>query len=810
MTGGNATEQQQGVLATQVAGTPSPFSPAATAQTLEALEFEAALEQVARHAVSQIGAAALRARRPRTDTEWIIGQLATAAQMQGLLEAGDPFRPEPVADIQPVIDTLRVPGSVLEAADLTAVGGTLGAMRSVRAELKRVGDAAPLVSALMEEIPPKEVEDRIIRSFEADGSVRDDASAELARARRGVRETRKRLIAMLEAQLHSLDRGGAQLGVTVKGGRYVIPVRRDDRDRMKGIVHGESASGATLFVEPPEAVELGNELNSCEAAEARAVLAVLRELTERTRPHCDALAAGLQMCAAVDDTYARARFANEANAVAPVIVRCRSSAPQQSATSDGDRSTIGAVAPTDDGTFRIVSGVHPLLLAESEGPVPFDLELVPVEHTVLLSGPNAGGKTVLLKAVGLAAALAQSGVVPPVGEGTVLPVFHSIHVDIGDHQSIAASLSTFSAHVAALKQILAQADDGALVLLDEVGGGTDPIEGAALAGATLLSLHDRSSTTIATTHLSELKELAARTEGMVNASLEFDTETLAPTYRFVKDRPGRSFGLAIARRMGFPANVIRLAEELQPPAARSLEAMLSDLERREQGVMQREQQAEVAQARLEMELTEVERSREDLGLKHRRLEQRERDLEREGREQARSFLLDARRRVEEALGIARSAATQMEARQARRLVEQGVSQEADALKRLEDQAQVKGWRIRRGAGSGQRTERGPGRGEQGAAPTESGHVSAASLDSATSEIDIRGLTGDEAEATLVLALDAAVAADLPWLRVIHGKGTGVLRARVGRVLRHDKRVAGFQLAPPEQGGSGVTVVELAS
>ncbi len=804
MTGSSPTEQQ-GVLATQVAGTPSPFQAAAPTRTLEALEFGPALELVASHAVSELGAAAVRARVPLSDTGWITGQLATAAEMQRLLDSGDAFRPEPVSDIGPVIGDLRMPGSVLEPAELIAIGVALGAMRSVRAELVRIGDAAPRVAGLAAEIPPKDLEDRIVRSFEADGSVSDDASPELARARRGVRETRKRLIATLEHQLHALDRVGSQSEVTLKNGRYVIPVRRDDRDRVKGIVHGESASGATLFVEPPEAVELGNELSSWESAEARAVLAVLRDLTERARPHCDALLHGLEMCALADDAYARARFAIEADGVAPSMVLCRRCAPGGGELSGGGPA---AAAIGSEAAMTIVRGVHPLLLTESDAPVPFDLELSPQEFTVLLSGPNAGGKTVLLKAVGLTAALAQSGVIPPVGRGTVLPVFHSIYVDIGDHQSIAASLSTFSAHVAALREILLEADGGALVLLDEIGGGTDPIEGAALAGATLLSLNDRRSTTIATTHLSELKEMAARTEGVVNASLEFDTETLAPTYRFVKDRPGRSFGLAIARRMGLPAEVIQLAEELQPQEARSLEAMLADLERREQGLGQREHDVAVTEAQLRRAQAEVEKLRADLGLQHRRLAQRERDLERDGREQARNFLLDARRRVEDALEIARSGTTQAPAKEARRLVEEGVRSEADALKRLDDKAQAQGWRVRKGgAGSGERGAdlRPPTAGSAPRSP-----LPAPDIEAASSEIDLRGLTGEEAEATLVLALDAAVAADLPWLRIIHGKGTGVLRTRVGQVLQRDKRVTRYHLAPAEQGGTGVTVVELAS
>jgi DNA mismatch repair protein MutS2 len=778
-------DKEQGVLATGVTGTPSSFAGVATPATLGALEFAAALEVVARHAVSEIGAESVRSRVPSGSIDWITSELATVTEFQRLLDSGDPFRPEAVHDIRPVLEKLEVMGNVLEPAELFAVGAATEAMQNVRAGLDRVAAEAPRVAALAAEIPPQGISQAVGRALEPDGGVRDDASPELSKARRRMRETRARLVAFLEKQIRSLGQSGGSGEVTLKSGRYVIPVRRDDRERVKGIVHGESSSGATLFVEPPEAVELGNELNRWESEEARAVLAVLRDLTERIRPYRFDLAAGLEMCRSVDDTYARARFAIESDSAQPQVT-------------DEERALC------------IVRGAHPLLVAEGGQAVPFDLYLSTEEHTLLVSGPNAGGKTVLLKAVGLLCTLVQSGIIPPLGKGTAIPVYGSLFVDIGDHQSIAASLSTFSAHVAALREILEQAGSKTLVLVDELGGGTDPMEGAALAGATLLSLNDRGSTTIATTHLSELKELAARTEGVVNGSLEFDTETLAPTYRFIKDRPGRSFGLAIARRLGVPDDVLERAEQLQPKEARSLEAMLADLERKEQQLMRQQEQMSLQAARLAKESETAERLRETLDSRDRDLREREKLAEREGREQARRFLLEARRRVEQALGVARAAVTEATAKEARRLVEDGVRNEADALKRL----QADGWKIK---GSG---ELRAGRGTDGSGSMLTGAASKSTKTSpltapssqlpevdAPSEIDLRGLTGDEAEAALILAVDSAIAAGLPWIRIIHGKGTGALRVRVTQVLKGDRRVATFSLAPAEQGGTGVTIVE---
>jgi DNA mismatch repair protein MutS2 len=788
MNSDHPVDEDQGVSATRVVGTPSSFSRVSTSAALDALEFAAALEVVAQHAVSEIGAGMVRSRSPSSSIDWIASELATATEFQRLLDSGDPFRPEAVQDVRAVLDSLEIEGNVLEPTELLALGGASEAMRNVYAGLERVAAEAPRLFALAVEIPPQEIGRAIGRALDPDGEVRDDASPELAKARRGVRDTRARLVTFLEKQLRSLGHAAGHAEVTLRSGRYVIPVRRDDRDRVRGIVHGESSSGATLFVEPPEAVELGNELNSWESEEARAVLAVLRNLTELIRPHRSQLAAGLDMCRRVDDAYARARFAIESDSTQPEMTG-------------------------EDRALDVVRGAHPLLVAGGEAAVPFDLYLSGDEHTLLVSGPNAGGKTVLLKAVGLICAMAQSGIIPPVGKGTALPIYESFFADIGDHQSIAASLSTFSAHVAALREILEQADATALVLVDELGGGTDPIEGAALAGATLLSLNDRASTTIATTHLTELKELAARTGGIVNGSLEFDTETLAPTYHFIKDRPGRSFGLAIARRLGVPDDVLARAEELQPKEARSLEAMLADLERREQQLLRREEQMSLDAARLAKESETVARQREMLDSRDRELGAREKQAERDGREQARRFLLDARRRVEEALGVARAAVTEATAKEARRLVEEGVREEADALKQLE----AGGWKVKggeRGAGSGERKRMADSETGSTHRAIETDPLPARSslpeIDDAQSDIDLRGMTGDEAEAALILALDSAIAADLPWLRIIHGKGTGALRSRVTQVLKRDRRVASSNLAPPEQGGTGVTLVEFRS
>jgi DNA mismatch repair protein MutS2 len=408
--------------------------------------------------------------------------------------------------------------------------------------------------------------------------------------------------------------------------------------------------------------------------------------------------------------------------------------------------------------------------------------------------------------VGLAAALVQSGIIPPTGRGTTVPVFRRIFADIGDHQSIDASLSTFSAHVAALRTVLDEADAAALVLLDELGGGTDPVEGAALAQGVLLSLHGRGAVTIGTTHLGALKELASRTDGVANASLEFDAETLAPTYRFLQGKPGRSYALQIARQLGLPADVLAEAEQATPEAARTLEKTLEELERREATLERREEDAEALRCRLEADAIHLERAQEASAQRLHSITEREQELERNGREQARKFLLEARKRVEEALGTARAAVNEATAKEARRLVEEGVREEGDALKRLEEAARKKGWRVRGDASGDDRDVR-PTPSARSTAPRVNPTAVDAATSEAVTELDLRGMRVDEAERAVALAIDDGVVADLGGLRIIHGKGTGALREAVQVLLRADRRVASFKLAPPQQGGGGVTLVE---
>ena len=721
---------------------------------------------MALHAAGPLGAARVAGRLPDTDPDSIRAALAQVAELAALLITDETIRAEPVPDIAQTLELLGVAGSALEAPALAELTIALAAMRVVAADLKRIGTAhdARRTVALRVDPPPKELETRLAQSISPAGEVLDGASKDLARARARVREARKHVMDRLGAILGALDQveRAPDAAVTIRGGRYVIPIRNTARSRVGGIVHDESATRSTVFVEPPEVIELGNELRAAESAELREILRVLRELTDLLRPHTGTIAAAWEMCIAFDDLCARARYAALVNGFVPEI--------------------------GGGGHLKTRDGRHPLI----DHAVPFTLELMPDEFTILVSGPNTGGKTVLIKAVGLLVLMTQSGIIPPLGPHSSLPVFTKVYADIGDRQSIAASLSTFSAHVAVLREILDGAGAGSLVLLDEIGSGTDPAEGGALASATLKTLTRRRAITLATTHLGALKQLAAETVGIVNASLQFDAETLTPTYRLLKGVPGRSYGLAIAKRLGIAADVLAEAERAVPDAERTLDRLLAAVEARGREMDARAAELETRAAQLELERQNLA----NLQNLHAELEAREKALDKDARDRARAYLLEARKTVEAALAQARAAVTEATAKEARRIVEEAIEKTDESV-----EEKKKGWvnleDLRRLKKPSSRAPSPEGRGGQGVRTD------------VASEVSLRGLTVDEAEPLLQRALDDAVLADLPYLRIIHGKGTGALRDFVQATLKRDPRIKRFGLAPPNQGGHGVTVAEFA-
>jgi DNA mismatch repair protein MutS2 len=532
------------------------------------------------------------------------------------------------------------------------------------------------------------------------------------------------------------------------------------------------------------------------------------------------LAAALEALIEIDALFARARFADE--------YRC----------------SPAALATPREG-FAIREGRHPLLLARGGTVVPFDLDMGGEERTLLISGPNTGGKTVLLKALGLVAAITQCGIPAPVGPESRVALFDDIFADIGDEQSIEASLSTFSAHLRNLAEILERATDQSLVLMDELGAGTDPTEGAALGGAILEELTARRALTIATTHLGALKQLSTESAAIVNASLQFDAVALAPTYRLIKGIPGRSYGLGIARRLRLPEHVLARAEERVPRQERDLAVLLAEIERREAELTERERGAALDRENLDAR-------RESVEARERTMREAERTQEKRARQEARRFLLDARGEVEGAIkaleeqgrgsGV-EGRGVHEAAREARRKIESAAEDQAEAIAELDaEEARESGVTSAAPLAEGDVVEVDTLGGRVGRlidVRDDEGIVAVGAMKlavklsslrrsgrreptpevavairgdmpevEASSEVDLRGMRADEIDAVLLPALDSAVRAELKQLRIIHGKGTGALRQRVAEMLKSDNRVREFRLGAWNEGGNGVTVAVL--
>ncbi|HEU4456724.1 MAG TPA: hypothetical protein VFR81_26890, partial [Longimicrobium sp.] len=551
---------------------------------LDVLGYADALAIVGGLASSSLGREAVAGLHPSTEVGWIREELATVAEAMGLLSRDEGWGLPAIPDLRESLRRLRVEGSVLDSEELGGAAVLLASSRTARRGLLAQRAAAPRLAAEAEGLADlPSVIALIERAIDEGGQVRDDASPELARLRRSINGARARIVARLNAYVSTLPEHYRvpDASVTIREGRYVIAIRREGRGEVGGIVHDESGTGATLFVEPPAAIEMMNQLREMEAEEVREVRRILRELTASLRPHQESLVASLEILVRLDGLLARARYA----------VRVEGSPPE--------------MVPAGD-AYAVVSGRHPLLLARAEPVVPFDLRMEAAERTLVISGPNTGGKTVLLKAIGLLSLMAQSGIVPPVYPGTRLPVFGAMYADIGDEQSIEASLSTFSAHLKNLRETMQEADASALVLIDEIGSGTDPVEGGALARAILQELTRRGAFTVATTHLGELKLLATEDPRVVNASLQFDAEKLEPTYRLLKGVPGRSYGLAIARRLGMPTAVLEEAEAALPRGERDVARLLLELEAKEQQVSETSVRLEVELARTRQQAAELE------------------------------------------------------------------------------------------------------------------------------------------------------------------------------------------------------------
>ena len=765
---------------------------------------------------------------PSSDAEEVRRRQRLTGEGKALRELKPHFSLGAMGDVEPSVQA-AARGAILPAAELLTVAGFLGRAQTIRNHLvpmarelpglshlaQRIGEFAGLIAAVEAAITPS-------------GEIRDNASPELPLLRRATRDAHDRLLRQMERILsHAVDSGIAQdTIITERDGRYVIPIKADARGQLRSVVHDVSSSGATVFVEPLEVVEMGNKWREARLAEEREIERILRRLSNAMGAEAGSIEVSLGGIAEIDIVLARTALGEAMDASLP--------AP-------GDQ-TIGWVTEAP-GELRLQTARHPLLTGDV---VPISLIIGGEHHGVLITGPNTGGKTVALKTVGLLALMAQAGMAVPAEPGSRFPVYEGIYADIGDEQSIEQSLSTFSSHMTNIIRILNEAGPHSLVLLDELGAGTDPNEGSALGRAILGQLIRADASVMATTHHGELKLFAHEEAALINASVDFDPETLAPTYRLRLGLPGRSNAIAIARRLGMPEAVLTDAESGVGRDDASVEGLLADLQREHAA-------ASDARAAEEFARREAEEIREALAKRRDELEsQREgmiartelametelaglrrsvRSAEKQLVNGRREDLESARRESEEAeqhlqtVREKRSAARRRRARREReapvdrtairagdKIFLAGIEQAGEALGPVDAdgsiEVQLGALRSRVQAEQIERTLR-----DGSPIPTPASSGPAVRYDlapvDAVSRLEVRGQTVDEAIPAVETFLDQAYRAGLQRLELVHGKGTGTLRNAVRELLRTHPLVSSFAGAERREGGEGVTIVRMA-
>ena len=760
------------------------------------------------------------------DAEFLQKQFALIREAREWLRSGNELGFGGLADPEMWLEKIAGVGVALEAKELLEAASLLETASWLRTQFREEAAKLPLLSVQAASVGDfRDVLVAIRRCILPNGEISDDASPTLRRIRVSMVQTRESIQKTLKQILRTRNAEAGEDYVTLRNDRFVIPVRAENRRSTPGVVHGASSTGQTVFLEPFETVESNNQLVQLSEDEAAEILRVLRELTERLRAVRTELVAAAETIATLDGVFARGRFARDFDAAMPEF--------------------------SDTGELRLEAARHPVLedklRREQRAVVPMNLSLNREERLLVISGPNTGGKTVALKTTGLAALAAQSGI-PVAAQRAVLPLFDHVQVDIGDEQSIAADLSTFSAHMLNLKSILATATPESLVLVDEMGTGTAPEEGAALAVALLEEFRAKGCLVLATTHHDRLKAYASTAEGVLNGAVEFDDVNLRPTYRLMVGVPGGSSGIAIARRLGLSEEIIERARALLSPESREAADLIAYLHR----------------------------SRDELDRLHKQMEEEQRSLETEraklrtewaGRQQKRIQELEAQfaemqKRFEENVARVVEAVKERELRgqlekTSRRKLGEVRSEARDELNAAvvqtisESQAdlgvaagaagpvnaelllpgakiRVKGFAkaviLRRLDGRNAEIEAGPLRmkiasdeiigiesapaGKVLSSEAARGLVSAPSRFGVANEINVIGRTVEQATEQVDKFLDDAAMAHLPSVRIIHGHGTGALRKGLGEFLRTHPLVATHAAEAEERGGKAITVVEL--
>lgn len=773
-------------------------------RTLRTLEFDKIVGRLEEHTSFSGGRDLANALRPATRVDDVRELLDQTSEARLLLETKPATHLGGAHDIRGPIRRAEI-GSVLTPAELLDIATTIHAGTRVRGSIVNTDVELPwLRRQAGRMVDARELAQMLEDTFSERGEVLDSASHELRRIRNEMRTAQARLMDRLNSMISSGDSRAAlqEPIITVRNGRYVLPVRQDARGKVPGVVHDQSSSGQTVFIEPLAVTEMNNRVKELELAEGREIERILADLSARVASKADDLRETVDALSAVDLAFAKARYAGSLRATSPRV--------------------------NGQGVISFLSARHPLLTGDV---VPTTVTLGENYRLLVITGPNTGGKTVALKTTGLLTLMAQAGMHIPAAEHSQVAVFPKVFADIGDEQSIEQSLSTFSSHMKTIIGILPEVDSASLVLLDELGAGTDPAEGAALARAILTTLLDSSARGVITTHYSELKTFAHEVEGVENASVEFDVESLSPTYRLIIGLPGRSQALDIARRLGMPPRVLALARQNVATGAVRVERLLSQIqsERQEVGrVFERtlalHEDARKLRDRLQSEVRNVARERDrilqdareeaagivrDLRAGLRELEGQARGL---GSKREQGAVQDRLNELQEtaskALGSPASPSTESATLRPIRpgasvmvstLGQQGTVVSVDGG---EAQVQVGSFTMRLPVDALEvisSRKREPER-------TVELHVT---RDAPPMQIDLRGWRADDALRELDQYLHDNYMSGQNTVRIVHGKGTGALRKAIHDQLSGHPLVRSLETEDPKQGGEGVTVVKLA-
>ncbi|MGN0379826.1 MAG: endonuclease MutS2 [Butyrivibrio sp.] len=786
-------------------------------KSLKTIEYYKIIDMLTDMASSEPGKALCRKLMPMTDTDAINKALRETTDAQSRIFRAGNISFGGLKDIRPSVKSLEI-GSSLGIKELMDISALLGVASSARRYGCSDDENSPKdsISYLFDGIEPLEdVKREITRCIISEDEIADDASPELKSIRRQMRICADRIKTELNKMLTGSDRTYLQEAViTTRDGRYCVPVKSEYKSQVPGMVHDQSKAGSTFFIEPMSVVRLNNEIRELQVAESEEIAKILATLSAMAGNHTAELYADYDILNCLDFIFAKARFSLSYKGSEPVM--------------------------NDRGYINIKKGRHPLI--DSDKVVPINVCIGDKYDQLIITGPNTGGKTVTLKTVGLFSMMGQSGLHIPAADNSELTVFDDIFADIGDEQSIEQSLSTFSSHMKNIVYILKKADQGSLVLFDELCAGTDPTEGAALAIAILTSLHKLKVTTVATTHYSELKIYALSTEGVENACCEFDVATLAPTYRLLIGIPGKSNAFAISGKLGLPSYIIDDAKSSMDSADKDFEDVIADLEKSRVTI-------EKEQLEIEQYKKEVEQLKKELEARQEKLDMRSEDILNKAREEAALILSEAKETADETIRTMNKAA-------AKGMSVADLEKERSRVRERLDKVNA-GRTIKAAAPS---TAHKPGdfhigdkvhvrslnldgtvhtlpnaKGEisvtmgilnstvnisdceiiEEASTTEKlkskssgiGKLRMSKTATISPEINLIGMTTDQAIMTLDKYLDDAYISHISPVRVVHGKGTGALRNAVHNYLKRQKHVKSFRLGAYGEGDYGVTIVE---